>query len=64
GAARVARTDWAVFQVTQVVAPERDALGESKRQELAQRIRDERGQARLQAFFERLRQRYEVKIRK
>jgi peptidyl-prolyl cis-trans isomerase D len=64
GTARVARTDWAVFQVTEVVAPERDTLGDSKRQELAEQIRQQRGQARLQAFFERLRQRYEVKIRK
>jgi peptidyl-prolyl cis-trans isomerase D len=63
GSARVGRGGRAVFRVTAVTAPERDELTESQRQELAARLRRQRGQARMEGLYERLRQRYEVRIR-
>jgi peptidyl-prolyl cis-trans isomerase D len=64
GVTRVARTDWAVFQVSEVKAPSRDELDQQQRQELASQIRQQRGQARFQAFIEKLKERHEVRIRK
>jgi peptidyl-prolyl cis-trans isomerase D len=64
GVTRVARSDWAVFQVTEVVAPSRDELDAEQREELARKIRQSRGQARMQAYLEELRERHSVHIRK
>jgi len=61
---RVARTDWAVFQVSQVKTPSREELDQQQRKELASQIRQQRGQARFRAFIEELKERHEVRIRK
>jgi peptidyl-prolyl cis-trans isomerase D len=63
GLARIGQGDFAVFRVAAVTPPARDELTASQRDRLTGRLRQERGQARTEALFKRLRQRYEVRIR-
>jgi len=53
----------AVYEVAEVKRPARGELSASQRQELRDQLRQGRGQARMEAYFDRLRQRYEVRIR-
>lgn len=63
GVAHLRGSEWAVFRVAEVKDPNMEALSAEKRQELAKSIRQGRGQARHEAYLDRLRQRYAVQIR-
>ncbi len=62
GAVALGSPHHAVFEVAKVIAPEREALSESRRSKLRQRLRRSRGQTRMRAFFDHLRERYGTRI--
>lgn len=62
GTAQVGRVDLAVFRVAAVTPPGRDELDDQRRQELAAELRRQRGEARVEGLYDRLRQRYEVRV--
>ncbi|MEF8793674.1 peptidylprolyl isomerase [Thiohalorhabdus sp.] len=64
GSVRLSQGDQAVFRVAEVTAPPREAMEPSQRDKLASQLREKRGEARMEAFFERLRKRYSVRIRR
>lgn len=53
----------AVYEVAEITQPDRGELSDNQRQELRDQLRRSRGEARMEAYFDRLRQRYEVRIR-
>ena len=63
GVAHLRGSELGVFRVAKVEDPNMDALASDKRQDLTRSIRQARGQARHEAYLDRLRQRHSVRIR-
>ncbi|MFP4561080.1 MAG: SurA N-terminal domain-containing protein [Thiohalorhabdus sp.] len=64
GVARVGESDFAVYQVEEVIQPDRDDLEEEQLRELRSGVRLDRGEARMEAVMDQLRQRHGVRILK
>ncbi|MFB6260030.1 MAG: hypothetical protein ABEJ96_04840, partial [Thiohalorhabdaceae bacterium] len=64
GRVQLGQGDQVVFRLTEVTDPARKEMEASQRQQLADKLREQRGQARMEALFDRLRQRYNVRIRR
>ncbi|KPV39158.1 hypothetical protein AN478_12810 [Thiohalorhabdus denitrificans] len=64
GVARMDRSDFAVFRVEEVIQPGRDDLEEGQLRKLRSGVRLDRGESRMQAVMDQLRQRHGVRILK
>ncbi|HKJ86917.1 MAG TPA: hypothetical protein VKA48_00150, partial [Gammaproteobacteria bacterium] len=64
GTAHVSGVDFAVFKVLEVIHPKRADMTKEDRKRIRSQLRRERGQSRLQAVLDHLRERYEVRINK